>query len=365
MLPFLASLFAENGDVDGLLRLLTFQTTRVGAALMTALVIGLVVGKPIINWLRVKQKKGQPIREDGPEGHLLTKKGTPTMGGSMILLSLTLATLLWADLSNAYVWVVFFVTAGYGGIGFMDDYLKVTQQSSAGLNGRLKLAGQIVIGATACVLITILSPDELRNHLAFPFFKDLLINLGWAFPLFGLFVIVGASNSVNLTDGLDGLAIGPIMIACAAFGIIAYAVGRFDFSEYLQVHQIPGSGEVAVMCAAMIGAGLAFLWFNAPPAEVFMGDTGSLAAGGMLGTIAVILKHELVLAIVGGLFVAETLSVIIQVTSYKLTGKRVFLMAPFHHHFEKQGWSETTIVMRFWIIAIVLAMIGLATLKIR
>ena len=365
MLPWLASFLAQNGDVDGALRLLTFQTTRVGGAMMTALFIALLIGRPIIGWLRASQKQGQPIREDGPAGHLLTKKGTPTMGGAMILLSLALSTLLWADLSNPYVWTVLFVTAGYGSIGFLDDFLKVSQQNPRGLNGSLKLIGQVVIGIGACVLITMLSPEALKNKVAFPFFKDLLLNLGWFFPFFGLFVIVGASNAVNLTDGLDGLAIGPIMIAAAAFGIISYAVGRVDFSAYLVVHHVPGSGELAVLCAALIGAGLGFLWFNAPPAEVFMGDTGSLAAGGMLGTVAVILKHEMVLAIVGGLFVAETLSVIIQVASYRLTGKRVFLMAPFHHHFEKMGWKEPTIVIRFWIIAIVLAMIGLATLKIR
>ena len=365
MLPWLATLFATNGDVDGGLRLLTFQTTRVGGALMTALFIALIIGRPIIDWLRSSQKTGQPIREDGPAGHLLTKKGTPTMGGAMILLSLVVSTLLWADLNNPYVWTVLFVTTGYGSIGFIDDFLKVSRQNAAGLKGYIKLISQILVGGSACVLITILSPEALRNDVAFPFFKDFLLNLGWFYPFFGLFVIIGASNAVNLTDGLDGLAIGPIMIAAAAFAIIAYAVGRVDFSAYLVVHHIPGSGELAVLCAALIGAGLGFLWFNAPPAEVFMGDTGSLAAGGMLGAVAVILKHEVVLAIVGGLFVAETLSVIIQVASFKLTGKRVFLMAPFHHHFEKMGWKEPTIVIRFWIIAVVLAMIGLATLKIR
>jgi phospho-N-acetylmuramoyl-pentapeptide-transferase len=362
MLPLLLGPYADDYAIANLL---SYTSTRGGLAVFTALIICLFVGPPIINWLRSVQKKGQPIRTDGPESHLLTKKGTPTMGGAMILLSMLVSTLIWADLSNPYIWIVLFVTSGYGLLGFIDDYMKVSKQTPEGIAGRFKIVGQVSIGLIACVMIYVFSPEALQGTLLFPVFKDWYLPLGVFIILFGLFVIVGSSNAVNLTDGLDGLAIVPIMIAAGSFAIIAYVVGRPDWSADLALNMVPGTSELAVLCAALVGAGLGFLWFNAPPAQVFMGDTGSLAAGGAIGTIAVITKHELVLAIIGGLFVMEALSVIIQVTSFKLTGKRVFRMAPIHHHFEKMGWQEPTVVIRFWIVAVVLALIGLATLKIR
>jgi phospho-N-acetylmuramoyl-pentapeptide-transferase len=319
----------------------------------------------MISLLRLRQGKGQPIREDGPQSHLLTKRGTPTMGGLMILAGVLISTLLWANLENHYVWVVLFVTVGFGAIGFYDDYLKVTKQSHKGFSGRSRLAIEALIAAVACVAISYMATPGLANKLALPFSKDLIFNLGWFYIVFAGFVIVGAGNAVNITDGLDGLAIVPVMIAAGTFGFIAYLSGNAVFSNYLQIHFVPGTGELAVICGALIGAGLGFLWFNAPPAQIFMGDTGSLALGGLLGTIAVAAKHEFVLAIVGGLFVLEIMSVIIQVTSFKLTGKRVFKMAPIHHHFEQLGWTEPQVVIRFWIIAVVLALTGLATLKLR
>ena len=353
---------AEEQQIFNLFRYLTFRT---GGAIMTALVISFVLGPAVIRWLKSQQAEGQPIREDGPESHLLTKKGTPTMGGLLILIALSVSTLLWANLENGYVWAVLLVTAGFGLIGFGDDYLKLTRKNTKGLPGRLKFLCQIVIAAAAAVAISSLAGDGLATGLAVPFFKDVLIDLGIFFFVFAVFVMVGASNAVNLTDGLDGLAIVPVMIACGVFALIAYLSGNAVFSNYLQIHHVAGAGELAVFCGALIGAGLGFLWFNAPPAMVFMGDTGSLSMGGALGAISVVTKHELVLAIVGGLFVLETVSVIVQVASFKLTGKRVFRMAPLHHHFEKKGWQEPTIVIRFWIIAVILALIGLATLKLR
>ncbi len=343
-------------------RYLTFRT---GGAVMTALLISFILGPRIIRWLKKKQREGQPIREDGPESHLLTKKGTPTMGGLLILISLTLSTLLWADLSNGFVWVVLMVTLGFGLVGFGDDYLKLTRRNHKGLPGRLKLISQFSIALVAVFWVQYLSPDYLDSTLAIPFFKDTLIDLGWFFIPFAMVVMVGASNAVNLTDGLDGLAIVPIAIVAGCFALIAYLVGNYFFADYLHILHVPGTGELAVFCGALIGASMGFLWFNAPPAMVFMGDTGSLACGGALGAIAVAAKHELVLVIIGGLFVAETLSVIVQVASFKLTGKRVFRMAPIHHHFEKKGWAESTVVVRFWIIAVILALIGLSTLKLR
>jgi len=342
-----------------------YLTFRTGGAVMTALFVSFVFGPRFIAWLKSKQAEGQPIREDGPEGHILTKKGTPTMGGFLILLSVTFATLLWADLTNEYVWAVLLVTIGFGSIGFIDDFRKVTQRSSDGLSGRIKLVLQFAIAFGAVLWIMGIGPNELRGDVAVPFFKDLLIHLGWFYLAFGAFVIVGASNSVNLTDGLDGLAIVPVMIAASCFGLIAYLVGNAVFSDYLQLHFVLGTGELAIFCGALLGAGLGFLWYNAPPAMVFMGDTGSLSLGGALGAIAVATRHEIVLGIIGGLFVLEAVSVMIQVASFKLTGRRVFRMAPIHHHFEQLGWKEQTIVIRFWIIAVVLAMIGLATLKLR
>jgi phospho-N-acetylmuramoyl-pentapeptide-transferase len=332
---------------------------------LTALLVAFVAGPAIIRWLKKKQREGQPIREDGPESHLLTKKGTPTMGGMMILLAIGVATFLWADLSNPYVWAVLLVTLGYGVLGMVDDLKKVTKRNTKGVSGKGKLLVQFAIAGAAGFWIVINTDPSIETILTFPFFKNLVVDLGWFYIPFAAVVMVGASNSVNLTDGLDGLATVPVMIAAAVYGLISYFVGNAVYANYLGIHFVPGAGELTILCAAIIGAGLGFLWFNAPPAMVFMGDTGSLALGGALGTISVITKHEIVLAIVGGLFVLETLSVMIQVTSFKLTGKRVFRMAPIHHHFEKKGWHESTVVIRFWIIATILAIIGLATLKLR
>ena len=362
MLYHLLTPLSEGGDVFNLFRYLTF---RAGGAFLTALVFGFVFGAPIINALRRMQKKGQPIRKDGPEGHLLTKAGTPTMGGVMILASLLLSTLLWSRLDLGYVWIVMGVTAGFGAIGFADDFLKVSKFDVRGVPGRIRLGAGFAIALLAALGTMYLQPEGLSGRLAFPIFKDLMWDMGLLFVPFAMIVIVGAANAVNLTDGLDGLAIMPVMIAGGALGIIAYVVGRTDFTEYLGLHYVDGAGEIVIFCAALIGAGLGFLWFNAPPAMVFMGDTGSLALGGALGAIAVVTKHEIVLAIIGGLFVVEALSVIIQVGYYKLTKRRVFLMAPIHHHFEKLGWQEPTIVIRFWIISVILALVGLATLKLR
>ncbi len=361
MLVWLAD-FSATFNFLNVFRYITFRT---GGATATALFVVFWFGPAIIASLRIRQGKGQPIREDGPESHLLTKRGTPTMGGLMILSGVLVSALLWANLRNPYVWVVLFVTIGFGAIGFYDDFLKVTKQSHKGFSGKARLTIEALIGAAACVAISYVAAPALSNKLAVPFFKDVLIDLGIFFTIFGAFVIVAAGNAVNLTDGLDGLAIVPVMIAAGTFGFIAYLSGNANFATYLQIHFVPGTGELAVICGALIGAGIGFLWFNAPPAQIFMGDTGSLALGGLLGTIAVAAKHEIVLAIVGGLFVLEAMSVIIQVTSFKLTGKRVFRMAPIHHHFEKLGWTEPQVVIRFWIISVVLALVGLATLKLR
>jgi len=362
MLFNLAHPFADRYEIANLLRYLTFRS---GAACMTALILSLFFGPALIRWLKSVQRGGQPIRPDGPESHLISKKGTPTMGGVLILSTMTVSTLLWTDLRNQYVWAVLLLTLGYGAIGFIDDYIKLSKASFRGLSGRGKMIMQIAMGLGAAVWIMSITRAPLATGLAVPMLKDVLIPLGFAFPFVGAFVMVGASNSVNLTDGLDGLAIVPTIIAAAVFALIAYLAGNHNFAEYLKISEVPGTGELAVFCSAMIGAGLGFLWFNAPPARVFMGDTGSLALGGALGAVSVATKHEIVLAIVGGLFVVETLSVIIQVFWFKRTGRRVFLMAPLHHHFEKKGWAEPTIVIRFWIVAMILAMVGLATLKIR
>ncbi len=347
-------------DYYGPLNVFRYITFRTGGAIMTALLFVFLFGPAIIDSLRLRQGKGQPIRDDGPKSHL-SKRGTPTMGGLMILSGVTVSTLLWANLSNPYVWIVLGVTLAYGGIGFYDDYLKVTKQTSSGFGGKARLGLEFLIAAVAAWFIMKLG----KPTLTIPFFKTVVIWLGYLFILFAMIVIVGAGNSVNLTDGLDGLAIVPVMITAATFGLIAYLVGNFRYAGYLQLHFVAGAGEMAVICGALIGAGIGFLWFNAPPAMIFMGDTGSLALGGALGTIAVATKHELVLAIAGGLFVLEALSVIIQVASYKLTGKRVFRMAPLHHHFEQKGWAEATVVVRFWIISIVLNLMALSTLKLR
>ncbi len=359
------NLLAPLADGFQLFNLFRYLTFRAGAACMTALVLSLMLGPSLIRWLRARQNGGQPIREDGPQSHLLTKKGTPTMGGLLILIALVVSTLLWADLRNGYVWAVLLVTLGFGALGFADDWLKVTKRNTKGVSGRHKLIVQWAFGLGAAAWIMLLLPPALSTSVAMPVFKEALVPLGILFPLFGALVMVGASNAVNLTDGLDGLAIVPVMIAAGVFALIAYLVGNRVFADYLQLHFVPGTGELAVFLSALIGAGLGFLWFNAPPAKVFMGDTGSLSIGGALGAVAVATKHEMVLAIVGGLFVVETLSVVIQVFWFKRTGRRVFLMAPLHHHFEKKGWAESTIVIRFWIIAMVLALVGLSTLKIR
>lgn len=360
MLYWLTAL-SDGGDFFNLFRYITF---RAGGAFLTALIFGFLFGKPLIEVLRRKQGKGQPIRDDGPEGHFL-KAGTPTMGGLLIVGSLITSTLFWARLDNPYVWIVLGVTLSFGLIGFADDYAKVAKQTTAGVSGRVRLILGFIIAGIAAYFATISHPETLQNQLALPVLKDVLVNLGFVFIPFAMIVIVGAANAVNLTDGLDGLAIMPVMIAGGTLGVISYAVGRVDFTEYLDVHYVPGTGELLIFSAALFGSGLGFLWYNAPPAAVFMGDTGSLALGGALGSIAVVTKHELVLAIVGGLFVVEALSVIIQVLYFKKTGKRVFLMAPIHHHYEKKGWSEPQIVIRFWIISLILAIIGLATLKVR
>ena len=352
-------------DRIGVFNVFRYITFRAGGALMTALLIAFVFGPAMIRWLRLRQGKGQPIRTDGPQRHIIEKQGTPTMGGLLILISTIVATLLWADLTDAYVWLVLFVTVSFGVLGFADDYVKVTKRTSAGVAGRMKLFVQIAVAITVSYAVMKLEEPSLSGVLEFPFLKTLALPLGWGFLFFGALVIVGASNAVNLTDGLDGLAIVPVIIAAMTFALIAYLVGNVKFSDYLELHYVAGTGELAVFLAALIGGGLGFLWYNAPPAQVFMGDTGSLSLGGALGAVAVACKHEIVLAIVGGLFVMEAVSVIVQVASFKLTGKRFFRMAPIHHHFEQLGWKEPTIVIRFWIIAVVLALVGLSTLKLR
>ncbi|MEM7300140.1 MAG: phospho-N-acetylmuramoyl-pentapeptide-transferase [Pseudomonadota bacterium] len=357
-------LLAELGKEFPLLNLFRYITFRTGGAMMTAAFLVFMFGPSMIRNLRGRQGKGQPIRADGPATHF-KKAGTPTMGGLIILVGVLLSTLLWANLESVYVWVVLLVTVCFGAIGFYDDYLKVSKATDKGFSGRARLTLEFIIAGAACYILMSNGKAPFSSSLTFPFFKNLVIDLGLFFVVFGGFVIVAAGNAVNLTDGLDGLAIVPVMIASATFGVIAYLSGNAVFADYLQIHFVLGTGELAVICGALIGAGLGFLWFNAPPAAIFMGDTGSLALGGMLGTIAVATKHEIVLAIVGGLFVMEALSVIIQVFSFKLTGKRVFKMAPIHHHFEQLGWTESQVVIRFWIISVVLALIGLATLKLR
>jgi phospho-N-acetylmuramoyl-pentapeptide-transferase len=352
------------GTIPGI-NVFRYITFRTGGAVVTSALFVFMFGPWIIDHLRLAQGKGQPIRADGPPTHLVTKKGTPTMGGLMILSGLVVATLLWANLRNPYVWIVLLVTLGFGFVGFYDDYLKVTKQTHAGFSGRTRLAVEAMIGLIACAIVIWVGRDTTTTTLAIPFFKDFALKFGWFFIFFGTFIIVGAGNAVNLTDGLDGLAIVPVMIAAASFGMIAYLVGNAVFAEYLQIRYVAGTGELAVLCGAVLGAGLGFLWFNAPPASIFMGDTGSLALGGMLGTIAVITKHEIVLAVIGGLFVLEAVSVIVQVASFRLTGKRIFKMAPIHHHFEQMGWTEPQIVIRFWIVSVMLALAGLSTLKLR
>ena len=351
---------AQQLDFPGVLNLVRYLSFRAGAAIATALLLGLLIGPRFILWLRLRQGKGQPIRTDGPQTHL-AKRGTPTMGGLMILTSMLVSVLLWMDLSSIYLWACLCVTMGFGAIGFLDDYDKVTKASTVGLSGRLRLGVEFLIAGIAAILIV----HQNGTALYIPFWNGPVIDLGPFYYLFAAFVIVAFGNAVNLTDGLDGLATMPVVIACMAFTAIVYLAGRADFAEYLGIPHVPGAGNLVILTGAIIGAGLAFLWFNAPPAAVFMGDTGSLALGGTIGVIAVVSHHEIVLGVIGGLFVVEALSVIIQVFFYKRTGKRVFRMAPIHHHFEQLGWPETTVVVRFWIISFALALAGLATLKLR
>src|ERR1700753_1407623 len=361
----LSNTFPGFGAVRTVLNVFRYITFRTGGAVVTGALFVFLFGPWIIDHLRIRQGKGQPIRTDGPQSHLISNRGTPTMGGLMILSGLVVSTLLWANPLNPYVWIVLAVTLGFGFVGFYDDYLKVAKQPTSGFGGKLRLLLEGAIALAACYALVKLGRDVSSTSLAIPFVKELVVNFGWFFVIFGAFVIVGAGNAVNLTDGLDGLAIVPVMVAAASFGLIAYLAGNAVFSEYLQINYVAGTGELAVLCGAVLGAGLGFLWFNAPPASIFMGDTGSLALGGMLGSVAVAVKHEIVLAVIGGLFVLEAVSVIVQVVSFKLTGKRVFKMAPIHHHFEQLGWTEPQIVIRFWIISVVLALAGLATLKLR
>lgn len=358
---YLLSFLSSELNFLNLFRYISFRT---GGALFTAFFICLFWGPHFIAWLKKKQGEGQPIREDGPQTHM-AKKGTPTMGGLMILVAIAASTLLWSNLFNPYIWMLLFVLCGFGLAGLLDDYVKLTKRSSDGISGRKKLALQFGVSAIACVWIIFMTQGAMSTTLTIPFFKNFFIDLSIFYIPFALIVMVGSSNAVNLTDGLDGLVSIPVIMSTLVFMVIAYLVGRIDYAAYLQVHYVPGAGEMTVFCGAVIGAVLGFLWFNAHPAQVFMGDTGSLALGGVLGALAVATKHEVVLAIAGGIFVMEALSDIIQVGSYKLRKKRVFLMAPIHHHFEKKGWSETTVVVRFWIISILLALLALSTLKLR
>ena len=362
MFFYLAETYTQYFTFFNLFNYISFRT---GAAVLTSLFFSLIFGEMIIKFLSTIQPTGQPIRSDGPERHLFEKAGTPTMGGVLILASIIISFILWAKLTNYYVWISLFACIAFGLVGFLDDYKKIYSKSSYGLKVSTRIILQIVLAFIIIFLIYSTMPENLNSTINFPFFKNLIIDLGIFFFIFGIFIIVGSANAVNLTDGLDGLAIVPVMIVATTFTFIAYVSGNINFSEYLQINYIEGSGELSVFCGAITGSALGFLWFNAPPAKVFMGDTGSLSLGGGIATLSIMTKHEIVLAIVGGLFVLETLSVIIQVISFKLTGKRIFQMAPLHHHFEKKGWAESTIVIRFWIITIVLGLIGLATLKIR
>lgn len=361
MLYLLFSQFIDEISILNLIRYLSFRSVL---AILTSLIMCFCLGEKFISCIQVWQKGGQPIRSDGPETHL-SKKGTPTMGGLMMLISILTSTVLWADITNHYVLIVIFVMLSYGALGFMDDYLKVSKSNTKGVSGKVKLFIQFLVAFIATTWISVIAKEGTQTHLIFPFFKHLILDLGWFYFVFAAIVITGASNAVNLTDGLDGLAIGPIILVCMCYGLISYITGNAVFAEYLQIHPVPNSGELVIICASIVGAGLGFLWYNAPPAQIFMGDVGSLALGGVIGVMSVITKHELVLAIAGGIFVIEAVSVILQVASFKLRGKRIFLMAPIHHHFEKLGWSETKVVIRFWIISLIFTILGLATLKLR
>ena len=360
----LYNLILDFIDTYTFLNVFKYLTFRTGLAMFTSLLVVLLIGTPFINFFSSKQIL-DPIRDDGPTDHIIKKIGTPTMGGVLILIGLFSGVLLWGDLSNTYIWFLIFIVTFFGLLGAYDDYKKIRYKNSSGISFKFKIISQILIAIVGILLLSHFTDYEGLTNLYFPFFKNLIINLGWFFIPFSIFIIVGSSNAVNLTDGLDGLATVPVILVAACFAFISYVTGNIVFSEYLQIPYIKGVGEVSVFCGSIIGACLGFLWFNAPPAKIFMGDTGSLALGGSLGAVGIITKHEIVLAITGGLFVLEAVSVIVQVISYKLTGKRVFMMAPIHHHFEKKGWPESTVVIRFWIISIILAMIGLATLKLR
>ena len=351
-------------DTFSFLNVFKYITFRIGLSVVTSLIIIFLIGNPLINYFSKKQITG-PIRQDGPIDHIIKKSGTPTMGGLMILIGIIVSTLMWADLTNVYIWIVLFVCTSLGLLGFVDDYLKIKHKNSSGINAKLKFLGQLFFSLVASITLLYFTEHESILNLYFPFFKNLVLNMGLFFIPFGIFVIIGSSNAVNLTDGLDGLATVPVMLVALSFSLICYLVGNTIFSNYLQIQYIPNVGELSIFCGSIVGSCLGFLWYNAPPAKIFMGDTGSLSLGGSIASVAIIVKHEIVLAIVGGLFVLETASVIIQVVSFKLTGKRVFKMAPIHHHFEKKGWAESTVVIRFWIISIILALIGLATLKLR
>jgi phospho-N-acetylmuramoyl-pentapeptide-transferase len=360
----LFSLLTSLIDQYSFLNVFRYLTFRTGLSVVTSLIVVFIIGGPLIKIFSENMITG-PIRQDGPIDHIVKKSGTPTMGGIIIIIGMLSSTLLWADLKNIYIWTLVFVSLSLALLGFADDLLKIKFKNSRGLNSKLKFLGQLIIGSIALYILIKFSEHEYLYNLYFPFFKNLIWHMGLFFILFGLFVIIGASNAVNLTDGLDGLATVPVMLVALSFTLISYVVGNTIFSEYLQIQYIPDVGELSIFCGSVVGACLGFLWYNAPPAKIFMGDTGSLSLGGSLAAVAIIVKHEIVLAIIGGLFVLETVSVIIQVVSFKLTGKRIFMMAPIHHHFEKKGWAESTIVIRFWIIAIILALIGLATLKLR
>ena len=360
----LYNLLINYSDTYSFLNFFNFLTVRTGLAVITSMIIVFIIGERFINFFSTK-KITNPIRSDGPEEHLIKKIGTPTMGGVLILIGLFAGVFLWSDLFNPYNWLLIFITFSFGTLGAFDDYKKIKKKNSSGISSKLKFLIQIIISLISLIILYKFIGSELTNNLYFPFFKNLVINLGWFFIPFYLFVIVGSSNAVNLTDGLDGLATVPVILVAGCFAFISYVSGNIIFAEYLLIPYIEGVGEVAVFCGAIIGSSIGFLWFNAPPAKIFMGDTGSLALGGSLGAVGIVTKHEIVLAITGGLFVLEAISVIVQVISFKLTGKRIFMMAPIHHHFEKKGWAESTVVIRFWIISLILAMIGLATLKLR
>jgi len=360
----LYNFFISLVDQYSALNVFRYLTFRTGLSVMSSMIIVFLIGGPFIKFIESHNFTG-PIREDGPIDHIIKKVGTPTMGGILILIGILFGTLLWADLKNPYIWVLLFVVTSFGLLGAIDDYLKIKHKNSRGISSGMKILFQVVLSIIAVFLLIKYGDNEHLKNVYFPFLKNLVVHLGLFFIPFAIFIIVGSSNAVNLTDGLDGLATVPVILVALSFTLICYVVGNTIFSEYLQIPYIPNVGEASIFCGSIVGSCLGFLWYNAPPAKIFMGDTGSLSLGGSLGAVSIIAKHEIVLSIIGGLFVLETVSVIIQVISFKLTGKRVFMMAPLHHHFEKKGWAESTVVIRFWIISIILALIGLATLKLR